>query len=42
LVLHWEEAEAMLLADGVEAPPGLNDLSTAQERRLGQLVAEER
>mmetsp|Transcript_37817 Transcript_37817/g.122262 ORF Transcript_37817/g.122262 Transcript_37817/m.122262 type:complete len:604 (-) Transcript_37817:148-1959(-) len=38
-VVHWEEAEAMLAEDGVEAPPGLSDLSTAQERRLGELVA---
>lgn len=29
-VLHWEEANAMLAADGVEEPPGLQDLSTAQ------------
>jgi len=38
-VVHWEEAEEMLAEDGAEAPPGLSDLSTAQERRLGELVA---
>ena len=31
-VIHWEEANAMLEADGVVEPPGFEDLSTAQVR----------
>ena len=38
-IVHWEEANEMLTAAG-EEPPGLDDLSTAQERKLGELVAE--
>ena len=39
-VVHWEEAMEMLeAAEGVDAP-GFDDLSTAQERALGELVAE--
>ena len=39
VIVHWEEAMAMLEAAGEEAP-GLDDLNTAQERTLGRLVAE--
>jgi len=40
VVIHWEQAMAMLEAAGEEAP-GLDDLNTAQERALGRLVAEQ-
>ena len=39
-IIHWEEANAMLTAAGEDAP-GLEDLSTTQERALGRLVAEQ-
>jgi aspartyl/asparaginyl-tRNA synthetase len=38
-ILHWEEANALLLEAGEEAP-GMDDLSTVQERALGRLVKE--
>jgi len=39
VVIHWEQANAML-ADAGEEAPGFDDLSTVQERTLGRLVKE--
>lgn len=39
VIVHWEDAMAMLEEAGYEAP-GLDDLNTEQERTLGRLVAE--
>ena len=46
-IIHWEEANQLLSeCDLLDAegdpigPPGLDDLNTAQERALGELVAD--